>query len=640
MQITKLRATLLGGLLVAAAIPLAAAPASALNYTTKVVLRGSPSDGADFAGGTHGSVVSPDGAWLGFSRLGADGGTYRKSLLSGATELVSLNDAGQPANKPSTVVGMSFGGGLVAFETAATNMGEGPATSRDLYLRNVAARTTYRVNIAPGSDVPIPVKAGESAFGESDIVAFTSATTNHVYARNWYGKVTQQVDVSSAEVSTAGGSKEPSVSSNGRYVTFTSSGSDLVPGDTNFVPDVFRRDLVAGTTIRVSVAHAGGQLNLGSGQSSVSDDGRFVAFTSEATDATGSGSDLNDSTDVFRRDTLGGGATIRYSVQTAGGAANHDSSHPAISDDGQTIAFESRAENLDEAPKNGKADVFVRTLGVPGPHQVGVRDGVAPSQGAYAPSISGDGRSVAFDSATPGVSYPDNNGAVDAFIERQDTIGPFSGYGLLTSRMVADFDVSASSAEIYQATQRLIGGKVTPTHLILGYAHGVGWAQHREPVIRLYEAFFHRQPDLGGLTYWIQKRQQGTKLGVIASSFSASPEFKNTYGNVSNTDFVKLVYVNVLDREADAAGLAHWVGKMAGGMSRGDVMVAFSESSEGVRTLSVPVDATLVGLGLFGTMPPKALYDQAVHTAYDMAENEWVVQTYLLSPEYVQFIQK
>lgn len=637
MHLTRLRATLLGGLLVAAAVPLAATPAHALTYTTPVILRGSPSDGTDFAGGTSGAVLSSDGGWLAFSRTTGGGGAYRKSLLSGATELVSRNDAGQPANQPATVVGVSPSGGYVVFETAATNMGEGPATSRDLYLRNVPNGTTYRLNLAPGTGTPVAIKPGESALDDDAVVAFTS-TTNHVYARHWYQQSTQQVDVSSAEVATAGGSKEPAVSTDGRYVTFTSSGSDLVAGDTNFVPDVFRRDLQLGTTTRVSLAAGGGQLNLGSGRSSVSGDGRYVAFASDATNAVPS--DTNDSTDVFRRDTAAGGATVRVSVAANGTQAAHDSTAPDISDDGDLVVFESRADNLDVAPKNAETDTFARKVSTAQLRQVGVVAGVAPNAGTANPSISADGRSVAFDAPSSNLSYPDGNAAPDAFVERPDDLGPFTGYGVFTSRMIADFQIGADGPLTYQQTHLLIGGKVTPSHLVLAYAHAKPWAEHREPVVRLYEAFFHRQPDAGGLAFWIAKRKAGTKLGVIASSFAGSSEFGSTYGNVSDSAFVALVYANVLEREPDSAGLAHWVGKMAAGMSRGDVMVAFSESSEGRRTLSIPVDATLVGLAMFGALPPKARYDEAVHQAELWGENEWVVATYLQSPEYVQLIVK
>ncbi|MGN6692975.1 MAG: DUF4214 domain-containing protein, partial [Aquihabitans sp.] len=171
-------------------------------------------------------------------------------------------------------------------------------------------------------------------------------------------------------------------------------------------------------------------------------------------------------------------------------------------------------------------------------------------------------------------------------------------------------------------------------------AHDPAWALHREPVARLYQAFFHRVPDLNGLNYWVKKRQGGTKLSVIAAAFAASNEFKTAYGNVDNTDFVTLVYGNVLQRKPDAPGLAHWVKKMDGGMSRGDVMVAFSESSEGKRFLAPEVDATLMGLAMLHAMPSKALWKQVADASRGRHRTEAGALVYLSSADYVNVVVK
>ncbi|WP_421119164.1 DUF4214 domain-containing protein [Aquihabitans daechungensis] len=103
----------------------------------------------------------------------------------------------------------------------------------------------------------------------------------------------------------------------------------------------------------------------------------------------------------------------------------------------------------------------------------------------------------------------------------------------------------------------------------------------RHPVIRLYFAFFKRSPDLSGANYWITKRKNGTNLNQIASSFAASSEFQNKYGNLSNSDFVKQIFVNVFDRQPDPSGHAYWTKKLdEKKATRGQVMVGFSESSE------------------------------------------------------------
>jgi hypothetical protein len=103
----------------------------------------------------------------------------------------------------------------------------------------------------------------------------------------------------------------------------------------------------------------------------------------------------------------------------------------------------------------------------------------------------------------------------------------------------------------------------------------------RHPVIRLYFAFFKRSPDLSGANHWIAKRKNGTNLNKIASSFAASSEFKTKYGNLTNEQFVKQVFLNVFDRQPDPSGLAYWTKKLDDGKAtRGQVMVGFSESNE------------------------------------------------------------
>jgi hypothetical protein len=112
-------------------------------------------------------------------------------------------------------------------------------------------------------------------------------------------------------------------------------------------------------------------------------------------------------------------------------------------------------------------------------------------------------------------------------------------------------------------------------------AHNPARVAERHPVIRLYFAFFKRSPDLSGANYWIAKRKNGANLNQIASTFAASSEFKTKYGNLSNSAFVKQIFVNVFDRQPDPSGLAYWTKKLDDKTaSRGQVMVGFSESNE------------------------------------------------------------
>jgi Tol biopolymer transport system component len=132
----------------------------------------------------------------------------------------------------------------------------------------------------------------------------------------------------------------------------------LVPGDTNGAADVFVRDLVRGTTARVSVGPGGAQGDGGSGGAAISADGRFVAFPSEATNLVSG--DTNGASDVFLRDRRTG-VTRRPSVGQGGVQGNDLSHSPALSADGRYVAFGSDASNLVPGDTNGAHDVFVRT---------------------------------------------------------------------------------------------------------------------------------------------------------------------------------------------------------------------------------------------------------------------------------------
>ena len=109
---------------------------------------------------------------------------------------------------------------------------------------------------------------------------------------------------------------------------------------------------------------------------------------------------------------------------------------------------------------------------------------------------------------------------------------------------------------------------------------GSGNRGQRAQVARLYLAYFLRDPDEAGYEMWVDVRQAGASLPQISSEFVASPEFQRRYGSLSHRQFVELVYKNVLGRQPDAKGLAHWTGVLNNGGSRGSVMVGFSESPE------------------------------------------------------------
>ena len=232
---------------------------------------------------------------------------------------------------------------------------------------------------------------------------------------------TERVSVASSGAQANGLSDRPSMSADGRFVTFEGvpSASNLVPNDTNNAPDVFVRDRELHTTERVSVDSAGAQSDNGSAFAAISADGRFVAFQSVATNLVPG--DTNNRIDVFVHDRQSG-ETTRVSVTSDGSQATVGGSAPAISGDGRYIAFLSNGPDLVPDDTNGSTDVFLHD------RQTGVTSRVsvdsAGTQGngqSIAPALSSDGKFVGFVSAASNLVANDTNGAQDVFVHELQT---------------------------------------------------------------------------------------------------------------------------------------------------------------------------------------------------------------------------
>jgi len=147
-------------------------------------------------------------------------------------------------------------------------------------------------------------------------------------------------------------------------------------------------------------------------------------------------------------------------------------------------------------------------------------------------------------------------------------------------------------------------------------------------------------PDLNGLNYWVHKYEGGKTLKAIANDFAKSSEFKTKYGAVSNDAFITLVYQNVLERNPDAAGKAHWVGRLGDGVTRGEMMTAFSESSEGTRKMRGEIDTILLHLGMLQRLPSKAEFDGdvALLELNGGSDTEVLIANMLTSPIYAEAV--
>jgi hypothetical protein len=163
------------------------------------------------------------------------------------------------------------------------------------------------------------------------------------------------VSSDSSAVQGDGDSYIPSISGDGRYVAFHSTASNLVSGDTNGGVDVFVKDLASGVTTRVSTDSSAVQGNGISETASISGDGRYVAFLSYASNLVSG--DSNGASDIFVKD-MASGVTTRVSTDKSAVQGNGYSYTPSMSEDGRSVAFESYASNLHPADMTYAGDVF------------------------------------------------------------------------------------------------------------------------------------------------------------------------------------------------------------------------------------------------------------------------------------------
>jgi hypothetical protein len=152
-------------------------------------------------------------------------------------------------------------------------------------------------------------------------------------------------------------------------------------------------------------------------------------------------------------------------------------------------------------------------------------------------------------------------------------------------------------------TGQLQGGAQTRAQMVETYFNSAEFQGAGAPMVRLYFAYFLRIPDYGGLAYWMGRFRSGTSLSEISQAFALSPEFAQRYGTLTNSQFVSLVYQNVLGRAPDASGLAFWTGRLGAGMSRGDMMAAFSESPEYRAVIGNEVYVTMMYGGMLRRSP-------------------------------------
>ena len=324
-------------------------------------------------------------------------------------------------------------GRYVLFASSANNLVRAGSTNPipalfpapiNVFLRDRTNGTTTLVSVnfsatggGNGDSWPSALSTnGQYALFESsasDLVAGDTNGLTDVFVRDLAAGTTLLVTISTNGGSANGASRSAVMTPDGGYVAFVSEASNLAPGDTNGIADVFVRDLAARTTALVSVgaksapAPSGSEIFVSSSESpDISADGRYVAFYSTATNLVSGTQTVGD---VYVRDTVAGAtawasAYARTAVHSSMGAANAVTFNLAMSDDGQFVAYEARPIPLTSYPAAG---VILRYRLPTGFTDV-VNTNANVSTGSYEDirslEMTPDGRFIAFIANTNGTS--------------------------------------------------------------------------------------------------------------------------------------------------------------------------------------------------------------------------------------------
>ncbi len=349
---------------------------------------------------------------------------FRKDTSTGAAVRCSTDSSDAQGNGASLQPAINQDGRYIVFESDATNLVANDTNGvRDIFRKDLLSGETLRCSTDAAGTQADGASNFAVASADGVFVTFASDATNLVTndtngASDIFRKnlVTQEIvrcSTSSASVQSNGNSQGPILGPEGRFVAFTSQASNLVPNDTNGVADVFRKDLLTGETLRCSTNSTGGQSNGISNDLFLGADGRFVVFRSDATNLVPN--DTNGVGDVFLKD-IATGETSRCSTDSAGVQANGASDFTAISDDGRYAVFRSDATNLVPGDTNGVGDIFRKDMLTGQVIRCSTDAAGAQANGASnAPICDAAGRYIAFTSAATNLVANDTNGLVDVF---------------------------------------------------------------------------------------------------------------------------------------------------------------------------------------------------------------------------------
>ena len=342
---------------------------------------------------------------------------------------ISVSSSGEQGNNNSVNPTISADGRYVAFQSYATNLvPEDTNGWPDIFVHDSQTGITTLVSVDSNGVQSNGVQDSPKISADGQHIAFSSNATNlvpddtngvsDVFVHDMQTGITKRASVTSIGAQANSVSDGGVSSGDGRYIAFRSYATNLVSGDTNGLADIFIHDMQSGITTRVSVASDGTQANDVSNLPSISADGRYIAFVSYATNLVPI--DTSSSPEVFVHD-LQTGFTTRIAVDPNGLEGNAYSSNPSISGDGRYIAFYSDATNLVPGDTNVKGDIFVRDTWSNTTTRVSVSsNGEQADDASSSPCTSLNGQHIAFISFATNLVTGDTNGVADAFVHRID----------------------------------------------------------------------------------------------------------------------------------------------------------------------------------------------------------------------------
>ena len=423
-----------------AAVLLAASPA--LAQTTRLMSHtpaGVPGDGLSML-----ASISGDGRYVAFQSHADDliagdlngcEDIFRGDSWTGRVELVSISLAGTTGNRPSRQSQVSRDGRFVCFQSYASDLVPGDTNGvSDIFVRDMQLGLTTRVSVSStgaqsdgGSRYAYISQDGRFVAFESQATNLVAGDTNglkDVFLHDLLLGTTERVSLAFDGAQADDDVLCTSISPNGRCVGFSSSATNLVPGDTNGSMDVFVRDLATGSIERASTDANGREGHGLSADIDLSGDGRLAVFYSLADDLVPN--DTNGQGDVFVKD-LSSGAIERVSVSTNGAQGDWNSYYPRISADGNCVVFFSLADTLVRGDGNWEPDIFLHDRRTGATERISLATSGQEARGtARFTSVSDDGRYVAFEDTAPNLAPPDQNYALDIFL--RDRLGDFHSF--------------------------------------------------------------------------------------------------------------------------------------------------------------------------------------------------------------------